>query len=227
MRAVPVIAPAVLTAAMLPASAPPAEGRVAVAAKVPGFPAPRVETVHRSSVTARAGRLVVVPGKSTRSGRGPLRRYYVEVEAGIYIDRLRFARRVHQILADLRSWGGTGRVSFQRVGLNRTAHFRVTLARPSTTDRLCYPYLTGGIYSCANGGRAVLNLMRWRSGAYAYRGNLRGYRIYLVNHEVGHLLGHGHSYCPRAGARAPVMMQQTKGVGACRANPWPLPWERG
>ena len=227
MRAVPVIAPAVLTAALLAASAPPAEGRVAVAAKVPGFPAPRVETVHRSSVTARAGRLVVVPGKSTRSGRGPLRRYYVEVEAGIYIDRLRFARRVHQILADLRSWGGTGRVSFQRVGLNRTAHFRVTLARPSTTDRLCYPYLTGGIYSCANGGRAVLNLMRWRSGAYAYRGNLRGYRIYLVNHEVGHLLGHGHSYCPRAGARAPVMMQQTKGVGACRAIPLPRGYERG
>jgi hypothetical protein len=223
----PVIALALFLAALLAASAAPAEGRVAVAAEVAGLPAPRGAPTQERFATARAGRLVVVPGKSTRSGRGPLRRYYVEVEAGIYIDRLRFARRVHQILADRRSWGGTGRVSFQRVGLNRTAHFRVTLARPSTTDRLCYPYITGGIYSCANGGRAVLNLMRWRSGAYAYRGNLRGYRIYLVNHEVGHLLGRGHRYCPRAGARAPVMMQQTKGVGSCRANPWPLSWERG
>ena len=52
------------------------------------------------------------------------------------------------------------------------------------------------------------------------------YRRYLVNHVVGHLLGHGHSSCQAAGARAPVMMQQTMGVGACRANGRPLPWER-
>ena len=224
----PIVALAVLVVALLAASsAPPAEARLVVSFGAGGFAAPRGDSTQESVATGRAGRLVVVPGKSTRSGRGPLRRYYVEVEAGIRIDRRWFARRVHQVLADRRSWGGTGRVSFQRVGLRRTAHFRVTLATPSTTDRLCYPYITGGIYSCANGGRAVLNLMRWRRGADAYRRNLRGYRIYLVNHEVGHLLGHAHRYCPRAGARAPVMMQQTKGVGSCRANPWPLPWERG
>ena len=218
----------VLIASLLAvASAPAAEARVAVSFREDVFAAPRASSTAETVASGRAGRLVVVPGKSTRSGRGPLRRYYVEVEAGIRIDRRWFARRVHQILADRRSWGGTGRVSFQRVGLRRTAHFRVALVTPSTTNRLCYPYITGGIYSCANGGRAVLNLMRWRRGADAYRRNLRGYRIYLVNHEVGHLLGHAHRYCPRAGARAPVMMQQTKGVGSCRANPWPLGYERG
>jgi hypothetical protein len=228
MRAMPIVALALLVAALLAAgSAPAAEARLAVSFEHAGVTSSRSDSTQETVAAAPAGRLVVVSGKSARSGRGPLRRYYVEVEAGIRIDRLRFARRVHQILADRRSWGGTGRVSFQRVGLNRTAHFRVTLATPSTTNRLCYPYITGGIYSCANGGRAVLNLMRWRRGADAYRGNLRGYRIYLVNHEVGHLLGHGHRYCPRAGARAPVMMQQTKGVGSCRANPWPLWYERG
>jgi Protein of unknown function (DUF3152) len=217
----------VLAALAAAASAPDGEPRVALSFPEAAVVAPPAAAATESAAAARTGRLVVVPGKSTRSGRGPLRRYYVEVETGIRIDRRRFARRVHEILADRRSWGGSGRVSFQRVGLNRTAHFRVALARPSTTDRLCYPYITGGIYSCANGGRAVLNLMRWRRGADAYRRNLRGYRIYLVNHEVGHLLGHPHRYCPAAGARAPVMMQQTKGVGSCRANPWPLRWERG
>ena len=225
----PLIALAVLVAALLAAaaSARPAEARIAVSFGADAFAPSAAAAAQERVATRGAGRLVVVPGKSTRSGRGPLRRYYVEVEAGIRIDRRWFARRVHQILADRRSWGGTGRVSFRRVGLNRTAHFRVALVTPSTTNRLCYPYITGGIYSCANGGRAVLNLMRWRRGADAYRRNLRGYRIYLVNHEVGHLLGHGHRYCPRAGARAPVMMQQTKGVGSCRANPWPLGYERG
>lgn len=222
------IALAVLAAALHAASsAPAAEARIRISVNAGAFAPPPAFSTEEKIAPGRAGRLVVVPGRSTRSGRGPLRRYRVEVEAGIRIDRRWFARRVHQILADRRSWGGTRRVSFQRVGLGRTAHFRVALARPSTTNRLCYPYITGGIYSCANGGRAVLNLMRWRRGADAYRRNLQGYRTYLVNHEVGHLLGHGHRYCPRAGARAPVMMQQTKGVGSCRANPWPLPRERG
>ena len=227
MRLIRILALAVLVVAPVGASAPAAEARVAVSFAAGASVAPPVLAAEEAIATGGTGRLVIVAGSSIPSGRGPLRRYHVEVEGGIRIDRRWFARRVHQILSDRRSWGGAGRVSFQRVGPARSAHFRVALATPATTNRLCYPYITGGIYSCANGGRAVLNLMRWRGGADAYRGNLRGYRIYLVNHEVGHLLGHGHRYCPAAGARAPVMMQQTKGVGSCRANPWPLPSERG
>jgi Protein of unknown function (DUF3152) len=166
-----------------------------------------------------------VRGGDAPAGRGPEMRYLVEVEAGIVIARLEFARLVHSILGHPSSWGGTGRVSFRRVSRG-PVDFRVTLASPETTDRLCAPNLTNGIYSCANGGRAVLNLMRWRQGASAYR-DVERYRRYLVNHEVGHLLGHGHVSCPAAGVPAPVMMQQTKGVAPCRANPWPLSWERG
>jgi hypothetical protein len=228
MRPRPVLALAVLLATVVASAAsPPAEARLAVSFEA-DVVAPRVAGAAQEPVApGRFGRLVIVPGNSTRSGPGPLRRYHVEVEAGIHIDRRWFASRVHQILADRRSWGGSRRFSFRRVGPRGRAHFRVALTTPSMTDRLCYPLITGGIYSCAAGRRAVLNLMRWRRGADAYRRNLRGYRIYLVNHEVGHLLGHGHSSCPRAGARAPVMMQQTKGVAPCRANPWPLPRERG
>ena len=68
----------------------------------------------------------------------------------------------------------------------------------------------------------MLNAGRWRDGAPAFAGTLMRYRRFMANHEVGHALGHGHRDCPAAGAPAPVMMQQTKGVGSCRPNPWPL-----
>ena len=132
---------------------------------------------------------------------------------------------VARVLRDRRSWGG-GAVIFRRVS-ELPARFRVALASPATTDRLCAPLDTRGIYSCHQDGRAVLNYMRWRSGAPSYRGELKRYRTYLVNHEVGHALGHSaHRACPAAGMRAPVMMQQTKGVAPCESNPWPLGPER-
>lgn len=216
------VALAALVAAVWPAAI--ADARLAVGPRAGPLVGAEIGE-DRAVAPGRRGRLRVVPGSSTRSGPGPVRRYAVEVEGGIEIRRRVFANRVHDILRHHRSWGGSGRVSFRRVSSGRI-DFRVTLATPATTDRLCAPYLTNGIYSCANRGRAVLNLMRWRTGAAAYR-HMRRYRIYLVNHEVGHLLGQSHRYCPAAGARAPVMMQQTKGVGSCRSNPWPLGYERG
>lgn len=171
------------------------------------------------------GRLVPVPGRSPRSGSGGLLRYQVQVEAGLALDRPAVAGEIDRILADPQGWSA-GRVAFQRVRRG-PVDFRVVLAAPATVDRLCRPLLTIGSLSCATGARAVLNVLRWRRGAAAFADDLALYRRYLVNHEVGHLLGHGHRGCPTAGARAPVMMQQTKGVGACRPNGRPLPWERG
>lgn len=146
----------------------------------------------------------------------------MEVEDGLEIDVHRFARAVDRILGDPRSWTGNGSLRLERVDRG-SVQFRVTLASPATVDRACLPLRTGSWLSCWNGSRVMLNVDRWTDGAETYGEDVPGYRRYLVNHEVGHALGHDHVGCPGRGERAPVMLQQTKSLFGCVANPWPHP----
>jgi hypothetical protein len=171
------------------------------------------------------GTFAVAPGSSGVHGTGPLLRFTVEVERGLPDTPASFAAAVERTLFDPRGWAGNGRLSLQRVSSGPVA-FHVVLASPATTDRLCLPLITGRVLSCFQHGRSVLNAMRWHDGASAYAGDLAGYRIYMVNHEVGHALGHGHRFSCGAGGLAYVMIQQTKGLLGCRKNPWPLAAER-
>lgn len=159
-------------------------------------------------------------------GRRRTLRFTVEVETGLPVDPAVFAAVVLSTLNDRRSWPTVDGVRLQpvdAVDLKKGAHadIRVTLASPTLTDRLCAPLRTRGEVSCWNGDRAVLNAKRWVMGAHTYAASLAQYREYVVNHEVGHALGHHHASCPGRGRRAPVMLQQTLSLGACKAWPWP------
>jgi hypothetical protein len=158
---------------------------------------------------------------STRKGR--LLRYVVRVEKGLPFKPEDTARAVHRTLSDRRSWVGSGRWRLALVTQRDRADFVIYLATPATTDRLCAPLRTFGQVSCQNGSRVVLNAERWAKGARSYGSDVAAYRVYLVNHEVGHRLGHNHVGCPGKDRRAPVMMQQTKGLDGCRRNTWPDP----
>jgi Protein of unknown function (DUF3152) len=156
-----------------------------------------------------------------KTSAGTLIRYDVRVEKGLAIDPEETAAIIQGILDDKRSWRGTGRWRFELAPAGESATLHAYIATPNTTDRLCAPYLTRGEVSCQNGNRVVLNAKRWLLGADSYGSDLTNYRRYLVNHEFGHALGKHHVGCPGSGRLAPVMMQQTKGLGACRKNPWP------
>jgi hypothetical protein len=209
----------VLVAVLLLAWAGAAAAGVAPSVSRDAIVSPRARESRPPVAPGKPGELRVVPAGS-RPTAGALR-FLVEVEGGLPVDQAAFARQVTRTLRDRRSWTTPSR----RVG-SGPVDFRVTLASPALTNRLCAPLPTNGIYSCAQDGRAALNAMRWLDGAAAYGPRLGRYRTYMVSHEVGHLLGRGHASCPAPRAPAPVMMQQTKGVAPCRPNPWPLRWER-
>jgi hypothetical protein len=158
--------------------------------------------------------------KSTSSS-GRLIRYDVRVEDGLSIDPDEAAVLIQQVLDDKRSWRGTGRWRFELAPIGESASLHAYITTPGTTDKLCAPLLTRGELSCRRGERVVFNAKRWLFGADSYGSDLTNYRRYLVNHEFGHVLGKGHVDCPGPGRRAPLMMQQTKGLGGCRKNPWP------
>jgi hypothetical protein len=155
-----------------------------------------------------------------------LLRYAVKVEKDLPYDADATARQIQTTLTDPRSWIGGGDWRLELVSDPARADFTVFLATPKTVDRYCWPLRTYGRVSCQAGDRVMLNAWRWAHAADAYGSDVGAYRQYLVNHEVGHRLGHNHVGCPGKGKRAPVMMQQTKSVGSCEANPWPAPKRR-
>jgi hypothetical protein len=169
----------------------------------------------------------VVDGTSPVYGAGPLKRFVVETENGIKVDGGAFARAVESTLSDPRSWGHGGAMSFQRVGVAAAAagryDFKVALISPGSMEVFCPGVGTGGYTSCRYSDRAVINLARWTTAVPDYQGDVATYRLYVVNHEVGHALGHHHEFCAGPGQIAPVMQQQTLGLKGCVKNAWPYP----
>ncbi|AXL93597.1 hypothetical protein C4J65_32090 [Streptomyces sp. CB09001] len=169
------------------------------------------------------GTFATAEGSGDRvGGSGRTLTYVVQVEDGIGISAPAVAAEVERILADERGWTADGKVGFRRVS-GGASDFRVRLATAATVDDICgqYGLDTGGEVNCNVGQDVMVNLKRWLLATKYYADDVTSYRALIINHEVGHFLGHGHEGCPGAGRPAPVMMQQIKGLHGCRTNVWP------
>lgn len=165
------------------------------------------------------GTFSIAPVSASSDTKSTTITYTVEVETNLPFATEEVAVAVDRTLQDKRGWTAKNATTFARVaGASNT---RILLATPATADRLCAPLKTNGDLSCRNGQLVVLNAKRWAEGALAYGNDVAEYRRYLVNHEVGHRLGRGHQTCPAPGSKAPLMLQQTKGLQGCEKNPWP------
>jgi hypothetical protein len=122
---------------------------------------------------------------------------------------------MQQVLDDDRAW----RVKFELVDKN--ADFLIFKTPGKEIDAI-YPAHIHGLSVCDRSERPWKIHFRkefWdtipKASGYT---SLAAYRVYLILHEFGHILDHGHAKC--VSGPAPVMMQQTLGTGKCYPDPW-------
>jgi hypothetical protein len=142
--------------------------------------------------------------------------YAVEIGPGVEYKLSKFAKEVQDCLDDPSGWKSRG-YKFRPVKKDEKPRMTIILSSPRTLrDNGC----KDENLSCAilNGGKVWINAMRWTLGATPSKQNLEGYRQYVISHEVGHALGYDHVDCPGDHEPAPIMMQQTLGIGKCEPN---------
>ncbi|MER6069823.1 DUF3152 domain-containing protein [Streptomyces sp. NPDC001817] len=192
----------------------------------------KMDRTYPLSATLRGpGKFDTVPGFDKAPGKGQKYTYRVDVEQGLGLDGQLFAEAVQKTLNDDRSWGHGGTRTFERISSGKP-DFVITLASPGTTAQWCAKSgldTTEDNVSCDSAAteRVMINAYRWAEGSKTYGDKIHAYRQMLINHEVGHRLGHGHVTCQKDGELAPVMQQQTKFLDHdgihCLPNPWPYP----
>lgn len=210
--------------AVLPStSAPVSKSSVATPSSVPV-----TKEVTSSAFLASSG--PAQPSKTCGTPGAKLVRFRVLVESGLDTNPGQFVQDLLSVLCDQRSWIGSGEVRFR---YDPEGSILVGLRAPASAEKRCMQLIGLSVnfyYSCAGYREVVLNSDRWFTGSKYWPGSVPVYRQMLVNHEVGHTLGQHHRTCPRDGAYAPVMMQQSKGMttngNTCKPNPWPRPYEK-
>jgi len=151
--------------------------------------------------------------------------YDVSYRGVIRSDKEEFARKVEEILQDARGWKRAS-VIFKKVESGGRMH--VILAEAKEVAAAA-PWVCSDKLSCSVGDLVLINDDRWRGGSDSYNElgvSIERYREMVLNHEVGHFLGHRHILsCETEAGQAPIMLQQSTGLEGCQPNSWPLPSE--
>lgn len=150
-------------------------------------------------------------------------KYKVEVWGTVLADVSDFRKKVAETLADDRGWKRAGLSFAETTGDDYD--LVVALSDAGTLDTIAG---CSGDLSCTTWhNQVIINDLRWRGGTAASNAAGMGQRDYqhmVVNHEMGHWLGHyAHvESCPNGGP-APIMLQQSTGMRGCDSfNAWPL-----
>ena len=143
----------------------------------------------------------------------------VSSRGNVQSDFTEFEKIANETLTDSRGWIRAG-VKFEKVANGGKMH--VVIASGAEIEKYagCSAELSCTVYPYV-----LINDERWRKATDSYNNanlSLNSYRQMVINHEVGHYLGHDHVTACGVGGVAPVMLQQSTGLRGCTGNSWPL-----
>ena len=158
------------------------------------------------------------------SGHDVVRYRYCVTTKGNVGDAEEFANAAYRILNDAKGWPRAGAVFEQSTDQN-TCDFNLVLSEAQYMKS--FSSGCSEEYSCRVGQDVIINDNRWTSGTESWLsagGDLARYRVMVINHEVGHRLGHkdNETTCAGAGQAAPLMQEQSMHLDGCSVNEYPL-----
>lgn len=174
----------------------------------------------------RAAILSKAEQTATESGNELVTYTYCVASKGEVGDLTEFSDTVFSTLNDPRGWPRAGAVFQEADGTDPNA-CSMTLTLAAADQMTSFSTECSDEYSCRVGNDVVINVDRWNNATEGWLnagGTVERYRTMVINHEVGHRLGHldNELTCPAVNQPAPLMQQQSMDLLGCVPNEWPL-----
>lgn len=175
---------------------------------------------ERSAILAKAEQT------ASESGNELITYTYCVASKGEVGDLTEFSDTVFSTLNDPRGWPRAGAVFQEADGTDPNA-CSMTLTLAAADQMTSFSTECSDEYSCRVGNDVIINVDRWNNATESWLnagGTVERYRTMVINHEVGHRLGHldNELTCPAVNQPAPLMQQQSMDLLGCVPNEWPL-----
>ncbi|WEV69202.1 DUF3152 domain-containing protein [Bifidobacterium sp. ESL0775] len=179
-------------------------------------------------LTDQSRAALLAQAQATASASGKLARHYsycvsTKGNVGGSDVQQEFENIIFRTLNDPRGWPRAG-ATFAYSADSSHCDFVIYLSQPSLMTT--FSGNCSDEYSCRVGNNVIINEDRWNGATPQMLGvgmSIDRYRIMVINHEVGHRLGHidNDPSCPAPNAPAPLMQEQSMSLRGCKPNEWP------